>query len=360
METPSRKRTLDTIEEEDEEEIGRIERTPASSSKKLYLENLFATPTTLRYAAMVEDEKDRLHGSQQANGAGPNASKTAEPEGSETPSFLRRSHSGVFNASNSAADGSGLSPIAVRKPQQRFVGKGLSALVRGLRDMERDREEERMRDDWETFREIEAEQAAAAAAASGNNDDDVQMAGSQAPADGEQSTSRPWKKKGQKRQTRRVLMRPVVAKPKLESQRKSPEKEDDDDESEDELATAPATQCTDAGKADQEDNEEEQDEAEEVDDADSVHTADLDSDSDYDEDSAGKKSSSSFSEKIRAALSEKSKGDKSEKSAAEGETKAKKPAARKINPQAHANYRSLKIRSKGSKGKGYGRWGRRR
>lgn len=347
MQTPSRKRNLDTIQEEDEEEeeTGRLERTPASSSKKLYLENLFATPTTLRYAAMVEDEND----GKQPNRAVPDPSTKAaeEPDESETPSFLRRIHSGVFT------DSSGLSPIAVRKPQQRFVGKGLSALVKGLRDMERDMEAEKAQDDWDVLREMEAEQAA------GN---DVQVADSQAaPGTGEEVTRRPWKKKGQKRTTRRVVMRPVVAKSKPGSQRKSPEDGDENDESEDELKAVSETQPTDAAK---EDKEGEEQDGEGADDADSLHTASEpeldDSDSEYNEDPGTVKKSSSFSEKIKAALSGKSKSNnKSEKPEAEQE-KAKKPAARKINPQAHANYRSLKIRNKGSKGKGAGRWGRRR
>ncbi|KAL2004298.1 hypothetical protein VTN02DRAFT_4023 [Thermoascus thermophilus] len=345
MQTPSRKRNLDTIKEEDEEEeeTGRIERTPASSSKKLYLENLFATPTTLRYAAMVEDEND----GKPPNRAVPDPSTKAaeEPDESETPSFLRRIHSGVFT------DSSGLSPIAVRKPQQRFVGKGLSALVKGLRVMARDMEAEKAQDDWDVLREMEAEQAA-------NND--VQVADSQAaPGTGEEATRRPWKKKGQKRTTRRVVMRPVVAKSKPGSRGKSSENRDQNDESEDELKAVSETQPTDAAKEDEEGEEQEGEEAEEAD----LHTASEpeldDSDSEY-EDSGTVKKSSSFSEKIKAALSGKSKSNtKGEKPEAEQGT-AKKPAARKINPQAHANYRSLKIRNKGSKGKGAGRWGRRR
>jgi hypothetical protein len=37
----------------------------------------------------------------------------------------------------------------------------------------------------------------------------------------------------------------------------------------------------------------------------------------------------------------------------------KKVRARKVNPEAHANYRSLKIRNKNSKGRGAGRFRRR-
>lgn len=156
-------------------------------------------------------------------------------------------------------------------------------------------------------------------------------------------------------------MRPVVAKSKPGSQRKSPEDGDENDESEDELKAVSETQPTDAAK---EDKEGEEQDGEGADDADSLHTASEpeldDSDSEYNEDPGTVKKSSSFSEKIKAALSGKSKSNnKSEKPEAEQE-KAKKPAARKINPQAHANYRSLKIRNKGSKGKGAGRWGRRR
>lgn len=121
------------------------------------------------------------------------------------------------------------------------AGRGLSALVRGLRELE----EEKLDDDLEMLRELEAEQ-------NGDNGDaatekptapkvlvgDSQMREMPLGPDGgnrakesedeeallakEQGKGRDgkplrvWKKKGQKRSTRRVVMKPVVAKWKPE------------------------------------------------------------------------------------------------------------------------------------------------
>lgn len=373
IQTPSKKVKLDTIEEgdEEEEETGRLGRTPASSSKKLYLEKLFATPTTLRYATMVEDEESGLH-RHNASQTAANDAPEANPLESETPSFLRRSNSGRFtsNPNPSATD---LSPVAVRKPQ-RFVGKGLSALVQGLRDME----EERMREDWEILREIEEEQAQAAQAK------DVQVGDSQVPANDGDARRPLRKKRGQKRTTRLVKMKPVPPKPKPAPQASTaaPEAED---ESEDELAVViPVRQGSAEKEAkDQDENADDaaSNQASDVD-ADADVDVEDDSDADYDgknededededESRTTKRPKSSFSEKIKAAFSvvKRAKpGDdddnkKKNKDKADGdgdnETKAKKSTTRKINPQAHANYRALKLRNKGAKGQ-RGRFGRRR
>lgn len=341
LQTPSRKR-MDTIkegdEESDDEDNFLFRRTPASESKRFLLSNFFATPTTMRYAAMVEEEEGL-----QKKGASQIAPNDPQPEEqtSETPSFLRRSISGRLGAPSAAPNASTISPVAVRKPPRLF-GKSLSALVQGLRDME----EEQMEDDWEILKEIEAEQAAQAAG------DDVQVGDSQAPANGE--AQRTWKKKGQKRTTRRVIMRPVLSKPKPTSEFKA-SRDGTEDENENEVTEAqqaePGKQKVDAH-------------GEDADDAASIHSdsePDSDSDPDFDEDSNSAKKTSSFSEKMKAAFSSvinTKNNEKSAKSATSERAKLKKPAPRKINPEAHANYRALKIRNKNSKGRG--RFGRRR
>ncbi|GAD99392.1 hypothetical protein NFIA_068050 [Paecilomyces variotii No. 5] len=318
IQTPSRKR-MDAIkegdEDDDDEDNFLFKRTPASESKRFLLSSFFATPTTMRYAAMVEDEE----GLQKEDASQANA-RAAEEQTSETPSFLRRSTSGRMGPPNAAAGASGMSPVAVRKPQRLF-GKSLSALVQGLRDME----EEQMEDDWEILKEIEAEQAAEAAA------NDVEEGDSQAP-----EGQRTWKKKGQKRTTRRVVMRPVLSKPKLAPETKAGNEADDVPEAQTESR-----------------------EDENADDA--ASEPDQDSDPDYEGDARSLKKTSSFSEKMKAAFSSVvniKNNDKSSAPAAPEDAKAKKPVARKVNPEAHANYRSLKIRNKNSKGRG--RFGRRR
>lgn len=198
-------------EEQEEEDTPRGGRTPMSG--RLYLENLFATPTTLKYTAMVEDEDERRPPFPNMQAAAATAAddkgstKKGVMAGSETPSFLRRSNGGrSYNALGPAAGE--LSPIAARKPR-RFVGKGLSALVQGLRDME----DERLEEDLDVLRELEADQEAM-------QDNEDQTADDQTSL--QNRGRRPYKKKGQKRTTRRVRMKPVVV-PKSQKKQPSPE-----------------------------------------------------------------------------------------------------------------------------------------
>ncbi|RAQ44509.1 DNA replication regulator sld2 [Aspergillus flavus] len=336
--TPSKRKTLDTIaEEEEEEEDGpRGDRTPASASKSYMLSALFATPTTWRYATMMDNRNDAIRREPSPQPSANDAGQGA-PE-SETPAFLRRSNSARYAASN--PNGEGLSPINVRK-RPRFVGKGLSALVQGLRDME----EEHLDNELDVLREIEAEQA-------GMN---TEATDSQAV---EQDTGPTFKKKGQKRTTRRVRMKPVISKPKRESQLPASEDEDNTDnvdQSDDELAAVPETQQPGASG----------DETNGVPDAASLHSIsepELNSDSDYEEQSKPPARSKSFSERIRDAIGvvEPPPAEKQEKPQPKVKEKQTKPRERKVNPEAHANYRSLKLRNKNSKGRGAGRFGRRR
>lgn len=325
---------MDTIAEEDEEEeTMKPERTPASSGKRFMLSTLFATPTTLRYAAMADGE-DKAEAAENQNQTNNSTGQAAE---SGTPSFLRRSNPAQY--ANAVTNG-GLSPTAVRKPQP-FVGKGLSTIVQGLRDME----EERMDDDMDVLREIEAEQEAAKVEV-----DDSQALVNEKPL---------RKKKGQKRTTRRVTMRPVVV-PKPARQPKD-DGGSDNDERED--TAVPETQqpgmAQEANLGGQFDDS---------DDAGSTHTmSEPDSDLDYiEEPEVSKPKTKSFSEKIKEAISSVAKPEskpqeKPQSRAAPKETEKenKQPRARKINPEAHANYRALNIRNKGTKGRFGRRFGRR-
>ena len=287
--TPSKKKgTMDTIREEEENEEGgndddddwKGNRSPVSYC----LENLFATPTTRRYAAMMEDEtvpfRNQSESQSQSQSNNPNINNkndtkignnpnetTTTIESNETPFFLRRYNNN--STSNLSSQGPTLSPTAVRKPTP-FVGKGLSVLVQGLREMEKEQTE----DDWDVLKDIEEEQQRGKDEEA--EDEDVQVGDSQVVEDG---PSRPWKKKGQKRTTRLVKMKPVMSKPKqtktVDDEKEKEEEEDDDD-----------------GNDDYEDDDEKR------------------------QPSRGKEDN------------DKSRG-------------------RKINPNAHANYRSMKINRKG-------------
>jgi DNA replication and checkpoint protein len=362
MQTPSKKVNMATIPEE-EEEISRGGRTPASSNKRLYLERLFATPTTLRYATMVENEDEIRMNTIDHMHIEMDAPPSLE---SGTPPFLRRSNSGRIT-SNAPHGGTGLSPITVRKPSL-FVKKGLSALIKGLRDLE----DERIQDDMEALWEAEAEQAGTATAAA---EDDVQVRDSQALANGSGMLGRQWKKRGQKRTTRRVQMKPLPPKPKPGA----PTTSTNDTKNEVESASATESPALPVlPDAQGKENGEERDNSNAGDDdAFPVHSAsdpdpppdpNPELDPDYkggeEESGATTRQSSRFSEKIKAAFSVvknvKSGGGKTPKTSVKA-AKADKAVSRKINPQAHANYRSLKLRNKTSKASiAARRFGRRR
>ncbi|PYH40274.1 protein sld2 [Aspergillus saccharolyticus JOP 1030-1] len=373
VQTPSRRgrrkrKTLDTIAEEGEEDEGeddgdnddeddssRLGRTPTSSGKKWMLSTLFATPTTWRYATMMDDGLKKggteAVGMGGAEGGPATTAAAGEPNESGTPSFLRRSTSGRYDSSNFTG---GLSPMAARQ-RPSFIGKGLTALVQSLRDME----EEQMQDDLDVLREIEAEQAAM----------NAQVADSQAAAENQGGPV--WKKKGQKRTTRKVRMKPVVS----TSTQSAPEPaflaEDDEGNRHggpDEVAAVPETQRPRLGPGALDNSHMD---IPDLDDLNSLHTMSdpdfSDFDPEYDEDAQPREKSKSFSEKMKEAIAagkppapENPEQPPPQRQAQVKDAEPSKPRARKVNPEAHANYRSLKIRNKNSKGRGAGRFGRRR
>lgn len=297
----------------------------------------------MRYAAMVEAEDNKV--GQEIAPPVTGAAASPEPNTSETPSFLRRSNFSRLPPPTSNNPSAGLSPIVSRKPLQ-FAGKGLSHLVQGLREMEEEREE----DEWDMLREIEAEQEAA----------NFQVPQSQAT----QENSRPYKKKGQKRTTRRVIMRPVAPRPKPRPS-STLEPVDEDSGSDDELVAVPETQLP-AGSEVVDDTQKQDDPA---DDVASLHTIsdpesdaeepDVDSDDgpEYGETSKPLARAKSFSERIKEAVSMSKPQLKEEppKALAAPDKEEKVPKTRmiKANSQAHTNYRSLKIHHRGgSRGRG--------
>jgi len=288
----------------------------------------------------------------------------------ETPEFLRRtapllpSFMAAINAKKSQSqdvdaegeEGEGelsWSPVAVRLPRKP-AGRCLSALVKGLRNME----EEKLDEELEMLREMECEELGIpiskpkpfgpGAGTALPRKPRVQVQDSQVPdfgpgeekgevemplgADGEREGDessesdaeqlgrdgrklRVWKKKGQKRSTRRVVMRPTVGK-------WVPEKEwacGGDEEGGEGVVrdTQISGQEKEGGaRAGLEDGD----------------------DSESGEDGEGNK-----------VVDKDGKGTVGKK--------AKKP--KKVSATAHANFRALKIRNKQSKGKRGGRFGRR-
>ncbi|KAI5296278.1 hypothetical protein KEM56_005473, partial [Ascosphaera pollenicola] len=103
----------------------------------------------------------------------------------------------------------GPSPQKPRTPPTRKIaGKGLTRIVEGLKVLER----EEFGDDYEALLQAEED-----AEQHGSDNDEGSLDG---PGEGRQ---RAWKKRGQKRTTRRVNMQPSRAKPKSENEPPSTE-----------------------------------------------------------------------------------------------------------------------------------------
>jgi hypothetical protein len=242
-----------------------------------------------------------------------------------TPSFLRRD--AVLDAI--AEDDE---PTPRPAPWKRKVlGRSLSSMIQSLKKQEEDRLDE----EADIMREMEME-AEGISVPKKARKPDVQVQDSQhhmrlgpdgagssdeedeenKADDGLDANGQPrkiWKKRGQKRQTRRVIMKPAFVKPLSELDKN----------------IVPTTQ---------------------LDPEDALSDSD-DSDSDYASDASHTpKKRKTHTKKVDAP-------QPAQKTSAAGTVKA---VAKKISATAHANYRRLKIKSKGGNGGGGKRFGRRR
>ena len=281
----------------------------------------------------------------------------------DTPEFLRRDSQRLFpprpplqtvgeNGEEKELGDLLASPIAVRLPPRPLIGRGLSALVKGLRKMEEDQADE----DLDMLREMEAEEEAGTTITTATKKQKTLVLDSQvvAPnpttetelplgADGDNGESseeddegakeglgrdgkplKVWKKKGQKRTTRKVNIKPNTAKWKPEPEWKAGK--DAEDEEADLESQVPETQLRPQGTANDAEN--------------------------GDEVSCLGEESDDGGEKRKKKISIAAK----DKMASRGK-EAKKP--KKVAATAHANFRALKIKNKNSKAK-KGRFGGRR
>ncbi|MCJ1246630.1 DNA replication regulator sld2 [Trapelia coarctata] len=295
----------------------------------------------------------------------------------ETPEFLRRtapllpSFMAAVNAKKSQSQDADVdgeeaeiswSPVAVRLPRKP-AGRCLSALVKGLRNME----EEKLDEDLDLLREMECEEfgipipkpVGSRGGVSISNKPRVQVQDSQVPdhaysggqgdgevemplgADGEREGDessesdaeqlgrdgrklRVWKKRGQKRSTRRVVMRPTAGKWKPEEKWACVEEEEGEGVVRDTQAGAVEKARDGEGNGECLDGEDGED---------------GDGDGGHGDDTAAK--------------------DGAKGTVGTVGKKAKVKAPKKVSATAHANFRALKIRNKQSKGKKGGRFGRR-
>ena len=234
-------------------------------------------------------------------------------------------------------EGVSWSPIAIRK-LPKTAGRGLSALVRGLREME----DEGLDEELDMLREMEGESAfknhmgQPKIFVNDSQRPDMPLGpdgglesdedGLEHADDGKGRDGKPlkvWKKKGQKRMTRRVLMKPSTAKWKPEPAWKvSPA----NGHGEDGLAET-QTQTPIAGRS-----------------------TDYGCGSDECEDIEGGHGATEIENNRKYALD----------NGFELNNGSAKSVKKKISATAHANFRALKIKNKQSKVKKGGRFGRKR
>lgn len=418
--TPSRKRIrsangrgdiLDHLDGGSPMENQRHSKTPTSEGKKYMLSQFFATPSTLRFATIAEDQ-DVLHcGHPMDRGASPRrtplrahvlgerANRDSEAELltlDATPAYLKRSYSfkdrllsvsATTTASAESRKTNLSSPTSIRAgpPTLRRYKSGpkpLSEIVRGLRQMD----DERHDDDLDALREMESgrtdilvgeRQASnvAAAAPEGGKVQEVTV------ADENRVPQKAWRKKGQKRTTRRTNMKPVKMKPKNENQWVAEDSESEDWEELDAVDKSQyATQQTKQKLVDAENNNladrlstsrgrefEAKDmpigrdnEKADVSDAEFEPDGNRDEVENHEKPSEPKATGKTMRNLEVRTEATKPVWEKTKHEEKDVPDKAKRRGPT-INPNAvsHQNFRSLKIRNKNAKGKGgRGRFGR--
>ncbi|KAI1109361.1 DNA replication/checkpoint protein [Nemania sp. NC0429] len=300
----------------------KLGRTPMSSSKRNFL-NTFMTPSKRKAAD---------------NPLGARTPSSVSKHHLATPAFLRRAPMPTVDE-----DGQSLSPLAPLRLPKKPLGRSLSSVVASLRKLE----EEKLDDELEALHEMENETNPSSAVGptvpasrpppkilepdsqvpqllGGFDDEGLYDSPTEEVKGRDGQPLRIYKKKGQKRTTRRVNMKPTRAKkplaPTEENIGHNIEEDDEDNE------VVPETQF--------EPNKPTED------------LPDIDSDSDF---------NASDTENRAPKRKAPKKAAKAQK-----EGKVQK-VARKVNELAHANFKRLKLKNTGSKGgAGFGSRFRRR
>lgn len=419
-------------------------KTPVSDSKRFMLQHFFTTPSAVRFATMLQDEttpnaktpaENKTPLRDQVLGISPAKGHVAAVDA--TPPYLKRSFS--FKERLLSASGNTASPsspqrktgpasartLGTRRTRQtRFTPKPLSQIIadrvsqqievpHASNDDEFDDDHDDDEDDddeLDALREIELQENPLLVG-------DGQRNHSQAPGVGAEEQGRVWKKKGQKRTTRRAIMRPTKMKPAEAPKFVAADDDDDGDLTDHEISRVEETQympddAFDVGpepdddeleyliaeteRADDE-NPPQQHRGENTlrgnprvghDDANKKNLEDafppdppeydsdvyFDDDDDDDDDDLHR-------HHLESPVKKRKESSKSKSRSKQTQAKSKKPphdiadedgsgngnanVTRKINPnaQSHMNFRSLKIRNKNSKakgaaGRGKGRFGR--
>ena len=269
----------------------------------------------------------------------------------DTPAFLRRDSQRTVPTSESKNDPAAgdldvsWSPVPARK-QYKPLGRSLSSMIKDIRNME----DERLDEEMDIMREMEgggppaprfpkpprvlvedSQHGEMPLGPDRGIESEDELASQQREGIGKDGKPmRIWKKKGQKRTTRKSNMRPNMAKWKPEPKWKG-DGEEEDEGDENENVQSGAKRVEDQKNSDMEDD-----------------TGFSDNDEDGED-------SEEDSENPRAQKGKK----KVDTEAEQSKTNILTTAKRKISATAHANFRALKLRSKNPKGKKGGRFGRR-
>ena len=354
--TPTKRPCNNVSTDDPPDTIGRFRftRTPTSTGKRFLLDT-FVTPQKDRHSAEAD------------------ATPSSSMRHLQTPTFLRRDSARLNVLAEQNETKGSENPTRAAEPlfkKRRGFGRSLSAIIRDLKK----NEDEEFADEMEAQRQMEMETHARTGLAqadqnlglkdkNGSRDSQVLVQdsqpamslgpdGSNEPENSDESSPeadvsgqprKPWKKKGMKRQTKRVnseysalptsdtmcihdfLVRPVASKPKPQ-----PVVSLQHDKEDSSSAIVLESQLAAPRNKDSEDEDGHSDFAPR-----NIEVA-----------------SQSRAHSKSTKLSGPSKDGR------DTQSNSPKKSKRKVNPQAHANYRRLKIKSKNGKGQGRGRFGR--
>ena len=307
-------------------------RTPQSSSRRFYLEAFAGTP-------LKRKREDDVY------------TPSTAKQNYATPSFLQR------NFSLSRIEEDNEEAAAKERPfKKRGLVRSLSTIIQGLKKQE----EERLNDEWDVMNEIEAEQRggtlqsnAPKILAEDSQAAEVPLGPDKGVGSGDEASDvdagsldvngkprKAWKKRGLKRQTRRVLMRPVLHQPK-----KAEAVTNSDSELSESEVVAETQLQEDLPAPSEGLHAPEPSFEKEAEDPDYKHDSQQSNGH-----STGKKSKKHKHAKMK---------EKTDGKDADSETKSTSRKS-KVSAQAHANFRKLNIKNKNSKASGRGRkFGRR-
>ncbi|KAI0397539.1 hypothetical protein F5Y17DRAFT_347719 [Xylariaceae sp. FL0594] len=359
-------------------DLGRTPKTPSRRDTNLH--NSFTTP------------KGRKDGTNYNNPLGARTPSSASKLLS-TPAFLRRAPPPLLSTVDE--DGRYIydkspEPVKLRLPRKP-LGRSLSSVVASLRKME----EEKLDDELEALREMENEDAKTTTSKNTNNNTAKSATTTQptvapaqapverpeilepdsqtrhllggfddeglydSPTEADKATGglpmRVYKKKGQKRTTRRVNMRPTRAKRATAPLGEASGSDDDNDnEVVPETQFDPNRPIEEMPEVDDEDDDEDDESGSEFGGGDDDDEEDVPAeDAEEDAKTTAKKKKNKKNTKLTKPAPSKDKKEKKEG--------AIKKVARKVNELAHANFKRLKLRNSGSKGgPGFGSRFRRR